>query len=387
MTAVLRLGVIGLGRAFTLMLPTFLQDHRVRLVAAFDPRPEARACFAEDFKATAHESAESLCADPAVQAVYIASPHALHVEHVRIAAAHGKHVLVEKPMALTIADCHSMIEATRAAGIHLLVGHSHSFDRPYLRTRDLIASGEFGRLRMITAINFTDFLYRPRRPEELDTSQGGGVVFSQAAHQVDVVRLLVNRPATSVRAFTGDWDSTRPTEGAYSAQIWFGTEIVASLTYSGYGHFDTDEFNGWIGELGHRRDPDAYGAARRQLQTVTTAEQEIALKNQRSYGPATSSAFAGSRPAGHNHFGMVLVTCEKADLRPLPNGVMIYSNDRRSLDPLPAPDVPRQEVIDELHAAVVHNIPPLHSGEWSVANLEICLAMLRSKTNASEVYI
>ena len=43
---------------------------------------------------------------------------------------------------------------------------------------------------MITALNYTDFLYRPRRPEELDTAQGGGAVFNQAAHQVDIVRLL-----------------------------------------------------------------------------------------------------------------------------------------------------------------------------------------------------
>ena len=93
-----------------------------------------------------------------------------------------------------------MIAAARHAGVHLIVGHSHSFDAPILRTRALIASGEYGAVRMITALNYTDFLMRPRRPEELDTAQGGGAVFNQAAHQVDIVRLLGGGRVKSVRA-------------------------------------------------------------------------------------------------------------------------------------------------------------------------------------------
>jgi phthalate 4,5-cis-dihydrodiol dehydrogenase len=133
-------------------------------VAASDPRPDARERFAAEFGARVYEDAEALCADPAVQAVYVASPHQFHVDHVKLAAAHGKHVLVEKPMALTIDDCREMIEVARQAGIRLLVGHSHSYDLPYLRTREMIRSGAYGRVRMISALNFTDFLYRPRRP-------------------------------------------------------------------------------------------------------------------------------------------------------------------------------------------------------------------------------
>ena len=90
--------------------------------------------------------------------------------------------------------------------MHLVVGHSHSFDAPVRRLRALIASGEFGAVRMINAINYTDYLYRPRRPEELDTAQGGGAVFNQAAHQVDMVRLIGGGQVTSVRALTGAWD-------------------------------------------------------------------------------------------------------------------------------------------------------------------------------------
>src|SRR5205085_24748 len=162
--------------------------------------------------------------------VYIASPHRFHVDHVKLAAQHRKHILLEKPMALSLQDGREMIEAAKQANIKLLVGHSHSYDLPYLRTREMIRSGGYGPVRMINALNFTDFLYRPRRPEELDTKAGGGVVFSQAAHQVDIVRLLSGSKATSVRAFTGNWDASRPTEGAYNAQISFEDGSFASLT-------------------------------------------------------------------------------------------------------------------------------------------------------------
>ena len=106
---------------------------------------------------------------------------------------------------------------------------------------------------MINALNYTDYLYRPRRPEELDTSKGGGAVFNQAAHQVDIVRLVAGAPVTGVRALTGSWDATRPTEGAYATLLTFANGAFASLVYSGYGHFDSDEFEGWIGEMGQTK--------------------------------------------------------------------------------------------------------------------------------------
>src|ERR1700722_15019463 len=306
MSEPLKLGVIGLGRAFTLMLPTLAADPRIRMVAASDPRAEARERFAQEFGAKVYEDAETLCADPDVHAVYVRSPHQFHVAHVKCAAKHGKHVLVEKPMALTVDECEEMIAAANEANIKLLIGHSHSFDLPYFRARTMIRSGAYGRVRMINALNFTDFLYRPRRPEELDTAQGGGVVFSQAAHQVDIVRLLAQAKATSVRAFTGNWDAGRNTEGAYSAQIKFDDGSFASLTYSGYAHFDTDEFMGWWGELGQGRDGDAsYGRARQNLQKATSVADEIAMKNARAYGTAGGGAFPLRRGVAHKHFRVV----------------------------------------------------------------------------------
>jgi phthalate 4,5-cis-dihydrodiol dehydrogenase len=379
---------MGLGRAFTLMLPTLSRHPHVRLVAAYDPRPDARDRFAADFKAASHDNPQSLCADPGVQAVYIASPHQFHAEHVELAARHGKHILVEKPMALSMADGLAMVASAREHNVQLLVGHSHSYDLPYLRAREIISSGSVGDVRMITALNFTDFLYRPRRPEELDTRLGGGVIFSQGSHQIDVVRLLAGSRAVAVRAVIGAWDETRPTEGAYTAQIRFANGAFASLTYSGYGRFDTDEFNGWTGELGQKRDPSGYGSARRLLGQATSPIEEIKLKERRAYGPSGVDAFQGSTAdLSHNHFGLVVVSCQRADLRPTPDGILVYDDTERRLEPLDPPTIPRAEVIDELWSAVAEDKPPLHSGDWGLATLEICLALLRSANNDETVIL
>ena len=372
------IGVAGLGRAFSFMAPTFVADKRVSLVAAADPRAEARKQFTTDFGGRAYATIDEVCADPKVDAVYVATPHQFHAEHARLAFAAGKHVLVEKPMALTLDECRAMIDVARTARKHLIVGHSHSFDAPIALTRKLIQEGRYGRLRMITALNFTDFLYRPRRPEELDTARGGGAIYNQAAHHVDIVRLLGGGRLKSVRAQAGVWDPARRTEGAYSALLSFEDGAFATITYSGYAHFDSDEFTGWIGEGGQKKDANAYGAARKALKG-----DEAQLKNERNYGGAR---YAGPRTGlAHQHFGVLIASCERADLRPMPDGVMIYADEEKRLESLAAPEVQRAEVIDELHGAVVDDRAPLHNGEWAMATMEACFAILQSAKEQREI--
>ena len=382
-----RWGVAGLGRAFTLMLPTFVADPRVRLCAAADPRAEARARFTADFDAPAYATVDELCADPAVDVVYVASPHQMHASHAIAAARHGKHVLVEKPMSLSLTDCTRMIDAASAAGVQLVVGHSHAFDAPIARARALIDAHTFGPVRMIHAFYYTDFMYRPRRPEELDTAQGGGAVWNQAAHQVDIVRLLAGGRATSVRALTGNWDAKRNTEGAYSALLTFEGGSFASLTYNGYGYFDSDEFCDWIGELGMRKIAGNHGVARRALRAAPDAVAEVALKNARNYGGSAYRSAAITDPAtqAHQHFGTFLISCEGGDLRPMPHGVMVYDAAGARLEPLPPPTVPRVEVIDALERAIASGVPALHDGRWARATLEVCAALLESARTGVEV--
>jgi phthalate 4,5-cis-dihydrodiol dehydrogenase len=380
----IRVGVAGLGRAFTLMLPTLAAHPRVELVAAADPRSEARDRFAADFAgANTYESVDALAADPRVEAVYVATPHQHHANDARAAAAAGKHLLVEKPMAISLDEAAAMVRVARENQVMLVVGPSHSFDLPVLRARKIIEKGTLGRARMITALNFTDFLYRPRRPEELDTRSGGGVVFSQAAHQVDIVRLLAGSAVKSVRAFTGAWDRARPTEGAYSALLGFDDGCFASLTYSGYGHFDSDELTGWIGELGQDKDASRYGAARRALAGIDAAA-EAEAKAARNYGGKAYKPSKDGKP-WHEHFGMLVASCERGDIRPLPDGVVVYGDDKQRKEKLEKPAIPRAGVIDELCDAIETGKAPLHDGAWGLATLEVCHAILRSAKESREV--
>lgn len=353
-----------------LMMPTLRLHPRIQVNGAADPREEARRQFEADFDQPAFSSVEELCRHPGIDAIYVATPHQYHARHVLIAAAHGKHVLVEKPMALDMATCQVMIAATRDAGVQMVVGHTHSFDAPIRRTSEIISSGRVGALRMITALNFTDFLYRMRRPEELVTDQGGGVIFNQAPHQVDIVRLLAGSRVRAVRAVTGRWDDARPTEGAYTAILTFESGTFATITYSGYGHFDSDEFQGWIGEIGQKKSSDDYQTARRAFQPSRSVSEEEADKTRRLYGGqnylARSQLSDGLTNLHHEHFGMVLASCDKADLRPTPRGIVLYGDEERRFEALSPPVVPRTEVFDELCDAVLHGAPPFTTvnGAW-----------------------
>jgi phthalate 4,5-cis-dihydrodiol dehydrogenase len=367
-----RIGVAGLGRAFVLSRTAFVEDPRVRLVAAAEPREVSRQAFLREFGGRAYETIDDLCADPEVELVYISTPHEIHFDHVCKAAAAGKHVLVEKPLAISLSDGIRMTDACAAAGVHLLVGPSHSFDTPVQMARAIILSGEFGRVRLINALNYTDFLYRPRRPEELDTARGGGVVFSQGVHQVDIIRLLAGGLARQVCAYTGNWDSERPTEGAYVAQIAFDG-CIASMTYSGYGFFDSDEWMDGFGELGARKDMQAYGNARRALK-ARGAASEMDLKAARTYGLPDKP----SSPETYEHFGPIIVSLEKADLRLTPEGLHVYAEDRREFRPAPPFRFSRSEMTAAIHSAVRLGRPPAQSGRWGLASLEVCHAILKS---------
>ena len=87
----------------------------------------------------------------------------------------------------------------------------------------------------------------------------------------------------------------------------------------------------------------------------------------------------------HGHFGLVIVSCERADLQPMPDAVHVHADDRRIVEPVAPTSVPRAEVIDELYAAVVDGRPPVHDGEWSRDTLAATIAILQSAREGREV--
>jgi phthalate 4,5-cis-dihydrodiol dehydrogenase len=377
------LGVIGLGMAGAVMVRAAARHPGTVLTAAADPQPGPREAFGRDFNARTYADACALCEDPAVEAVYIATPHQFHAEHAVIAAERGKHVILEKPMALTLADCDRIIAAVERAKVHLIVGHTHAFDSGVRAMRGLIASGELGALGMLSSWNYTNYLYRPRRPEELDTAKGGGILFNQVPHQVDTVRLLGGGLVKSVRAQVGILDPARPTEANCAAFLEFADGVPATLVYSGYDFFDTDELHFWVSERGSVKQP-AYGASRRALRAgQAKGEPEAGLRTQLAgYGSKD-----GGDPPHQPHFGVTVATCARGDLRASADGVYVYGEEGKREVTLPGGGrySGRHNVLDDMRAAILDGRKPVHDGRWGKATLEVALAIQQSARERREV--
>ena len=385
----LRFGVIGLGRAGSGMLSALAKHPDIRVTAAADLHKQHRDRFEADFGGETFSDAEDLCKSANVDAVYIATPHAMHVEHLQIAAANGKHAIVEKPMALTLEDCEAMTVAAEQAGVVLVIGHTASFNPIVRKMHRLVVDEEFGRLGFITASAYTDFLYRPRRPEELVTALGGGIMYNQVPHQVDAARFIAGGMARSVRAAAFDLDHERHTEGSYTAFLDFENGAVATLSYSGYDHFDSSE----LASGSASKEPAGYGKTRRALCAARSPEEEVSMRINTGYGGeqpvARARAAQGTPSLLQGELGSFLVTCEGADLRMLPDGVGAYTTDGfRLIEPDPWRGVQgRGAVIDELYFAVTEGRPLVHHGRWAKATMEVCLAMLESSQTRREVML
>lgn len=373
------LGIAGLGMAGAVMVQAAAAHSGYVLRAAADPHAAPRAAFARDFNASVYEDVGALCADPAVEVVYIATPHQFHAPHSILAAQHGKHIILEKPMALTLADCDAIIAAVEEAKVHLIVGHTHAFDPPIRCMAATIASGALGRLGMIHTFNYTNFLYRPRRPEELDTARGGGILFNQVPHQIDIARLLAGGLVRSVRAQTTVLDPARPTEGGCTALLQFEHGAAASLVYSGYDYFDSDEWHFGISERGAPKKID-HGAARRAL--AQTANETRARTENFSYGSGHPAM-----PPHPPHFGITIATCERGELRASADGLILYDARGATGRPIECRNSVsgRREVLDDMRAALRQGFPPNHDGRWGKATLEVALAIQQSAREGREV--
>jgi phthalate 4,5-cis-dihydrodiol dehydrogenase len=235
---------------------------------------------------------------------------------------------------------------------------------------------------MIASWNYTNYLYRPRRPEELDTVKGGGILFNQVPHQIDTVRLLGGGLVRSVRAQVGILDPARPTEANCAAFLEFADGVAATLVYSGYDFFDTDELHFWISERGSPKQA-AHGAARRAL--AAHAGPEAALR--------TASVGYGGKDEGEPphqpHFGLTVATCVRGDLRASADGVFVYGERGRREIALPDGGrySGRLNVLDDMRGAILDGRPPVHDGRWGKATLEVALAIQQSARERREVVL
>jgi phthalate 4,5-cis-dihydrodiol dehydrogenase len=372
----LRIGVIGVGVGARQLLPALAHHPGVRLAAAADIRLAALDQLRADFGVQTFASAEALSESNAVDAVWVASPNHLHAEHAIAASERGKHVIVSKPMAVTLDESRRMIDAASRHGVVLLAGHTQSMAPSIRRMAEIVQHGELGRLGMIHTWHFTDWMYRPRLPDELDTARGGGPVFRQASHQVDIVRTIGGRRLRSVRAATLLLDGSRPVPGAYTVFLEFDDGTPATIVYSGYGHFDLSAYLRGGVDVAPR------------AASVADGEDEATRKEALRYG-ASQTGKGNERGTGSNSlglFGLTVVTCERGDIRESPDGLVVDTRDG-SRD-IPIPDEPRGTAeLNELCAAVRDGQPVVHDGQWGLATLEVCLAIHASSQTRREVIL
>src|SRR5205823_14320404 len=136
----------GLGIAGTGALRNLVRSSKTELVAACDVRPRAARAFEAQYGGRGYQTFLDLCNDPDVEAIWISTPNHLHCEHVVQAAEHGKHAVIQKPMAISIAEAERMVETSEKHGVKLLAGHSTALRPPFRAMRRMIDSGELGRL-------------------------------------------------------------------------------------------------------------------------------------------------------------------------------------------------------------------------------------------------
>lgn len=384
----IKLGVVGLGAAAQAFFKSFRDHPGIDWVAFAEPSHEVHAQFNQAHAAWGVRGYETLHAmlqaEAELDVVYIATPTDLHKEQTLLALSLNKHVLVEKPMASGLADALAMVQAAQKAKRHLWVGHSHSYDLPILEMRRLIDSKTLGCVRMVNTWCFTDWMYRPRRQEELDERLGGGVTYRQGAHQFDIIRLLCGGVARSVRAKTFNLDPKRSGIGAHTVFIDFesdeGESSCATAIYNGYAGMSSMDLGFDISEWGFHEPIDARKWNPKPSVTLS-AEEELKAKRVRAVKAIPSDA------PHQPFFGLTVVSCDLGDIRQSPNGLIIDSRWGRQEKVLPLDQSPRDLVVQELYSTLKEGMKPIHTGAWGLANLEICEASIESSRIRAEVML
>ena len=219
--------MIGTGNISDLHSVGYRENERAKIVAVADIRAdvaeEKRIAFGGD---RSYSDYNQLLKDPSVDAVDICVPNFLHSRIAIAAAEAGKHVLVEKPMAITVKECDEMISAARKSGVKLMVGHNQVFYPPHQETRRLIQE-EIGRpILLLTRLHNG---FRQNMGWRADPkSVGGGFFMEACVHRLYLSRYLVGEPTKIMCRMTKIFPDT-VAEDIVQVAIDFENGIEGSL--------------------------------------------------------------------------------------------------------------------------------------------------------------
>ncbi len=211
------------------VIPAMQAAERTRVVALAS-RDSARARDAADRAGipTAHGSYQALLDDPDVDAVYIPLPNHLHAEWTIAAARAGKHVLCEKPVALTAADAREMVDVCAAEGVVLMEAFMYRLHPAWVAVRELVSSGRIGELRAVQSW-FSYFNDDPTNIRNI-AATGGGALLDIGCYCVNLSRMLFGAEPDRVEAAITR-DPASGTDILTSGLLGFG-DGVASFSCS-----------------------------------------------------------------------------------------------------------------------------------------------------------
>ena len=213
--------VIGCGsfaRTFARAIQGELEDIALYF-ASRDPSRAAR--FASELGGSgSFGSYETAVADERVDAVYICTPHHLHLEHARMAAVAGKHILMEKPLARTAEESQAIIDFAADAGVTLMVAENYRFMPPVLAAKEMVDRGDLGTLRLVQLQE--DFPFQPVEWRNEADLNGGGVLIDGGIHKASLLAYLAGNPS---EVYAAEVPSAQPGLAAEDG-------VIAMLRYS-----------------------------------------------------------------------------------------------------------------------------------------------------------
>ena len=227
--------IIGTGKVAHAHAAALAANPLSRFEAVCNPDPELASSFARRYGVRAFTDAGEMLQDPAVDAVCICTPHPSHADLAVMAATQGVHILVEKPMALSLGDCDRMIEAAAQAGVKLGVISQRRLYEPVQRLKRAIDEGRIGRPILGTA---TVLSWRGPEYYALDdwrgtwAGEGGGVLVTQVVHHLDLLQWFMG-PIAEVSAY---WSNLNhpfiEVEDTAVASLRFASGALGSIVVS-----------------------------------------------------------------------------------------------------------------------------------------------------------
>jgi predicted dehydrogenase len=238
-----RLGyaIVGLGNYADVILPRFAECRHSKVAALVSGSPEKARLYAARYGVPesglyTYDTFDTIRDNPHVDIVYVILPNGLHHEYTLRAAAAGKHVMCEKPMANTAAEAEEMVAACRAAGRKLMIGYRSHFDATNREAMRLARSGELGRLRIVTAEHGFD-IGDPTQWRLNRALAGGGSLMDIGIYSLQAARYLTGEEPVAVSAVESTDSSDvrfREVEDTINFQLTFPSGVVANCV-STYG--------------------------------------------------------------------------------------------------------------------------------------------------------